>query len=90
MQKELSNDDTVAGEVVLKMPNVAIALVPDIFRDELLRNLLLRQQLGMDAYHQRFFVVAAVENADPPALRETFQATPKIVMIEVFCRWALE
>jgi hypothetical protein len=44
----------------------------------------------MDSYHQCFFVVAAVENSDTPALRQTFQATPKIVVIEVFCRWALE
>ena len=44
----------------------------------------------MDAYDQRFFVVAAVEDADPPTFRQTFHAAPEIVVIEVFRRWALK
>jgi hypothetical protein len=36
----------------------------------------------MYAHHQRFFVVAAVENADPTTFRQTFYAAPEIVVIK--------
>ena len=52
VQKKLANDDAVAREVALEVPDVMVALLPDVLCDELLRDLLFCQQLGMDADDQ--------------------------------------
>ena len=71
VQKKLSNDDAVAREVALEVPDVMVALLPDVLCYELLRDLLFCQQLGMDTDDERLFVIATIENADPPAFWQT-------------------
>ena len=44
----------------------------------------------MHAHHERLLVVAAIENADPPALRQLLHAAPEIVVIEILARRPLE
>jgi hypothetical protein len=61
-----------------------------MLRDELRRNLLFGKKLGMNANDQRFFVVAAIEDADVSAIRSALQATPKVIVIEIFGRGRLE
>jgi len=61
MQKELQDDDAVAREVALEPANVAMALLPNIFGDQIGREFLGLEQLPMDAHDERLLVVAAVE-----------------------------
>jgi hypothetical protein len=44
----------------------------------------------MHADDERFLVVAAIENADAPAFRHAFHATPQVIVVEVFGGWRLE
>jgi hypothetical protein len=44
----------------------------------------------MHAHHQRLFIVAAIENTDPAALGQTFDATPEIIVIKIFVGRCLE
>jgi hypothetical protein len=51
--EKLPNDDAVARQVALEMPDIMVALLPNVLRDELLWDPLLCQQLGMDADDQQ-------------------------------------
>jgi hypothetical protein len=44
----------------------------------------------MHTHHERLFVVAAVENADAPALRQRLHAAPEIIVIKIFGARRLE
>src|SRR5215510_575355 len=44
----------------------------------------------MHPHHQGFLVIAAIENADATALWQTLQATPEIIVVEVFAGRRLE
>src|SRR4029434_909734 len=44
----------------------------------------------MHPYDQSLFVIAAIENADATTLRQTLDATPEEIVVEVFARRRLE
>src|SRR5262249_41657144 len=85
VKKKLTNQNPVATQVTLKGANVLIAVVPDAIVDELWWKFLFREQLGMHLYHEYFFVVGAIEDADTPAFWKVLLTAPQIVVIEVFC-----
>ena len=90
VEEKLANDDAIARQVALDVTDVLVAILPDVLGDELGRDLLLCHQLGMNTDNESLFVVATIENADPPAFGQTLQAAPEKVVIEIFRRWALE
>ena len=77
-------------QVALEGADVLKALVPDVFRYAFLGQFLSGEKLGMHAHDERLLVVAAVENADPSALRQRFHAAPQVVVIEIFAVGALK
>ena len=57
-------------------------------------NLLFVEELGMDPDDEGLFIIASVADADIPPIRKILQATPEIVMIQIFggralneCTW---
>src|SRR5215813_12018785 len=44
----------------------------------------------MNPHHEGFLVIAAIENADATALWQTLQATPEIIVVEIFAGRRLE
>src|SRR5262245_21091316 len=90
MQKELANDDAVACQVALEAADVLKALLPDIFRDQFGWQLLLFQEFPMHAHDQGLLVIAAIENSDPTALRQTLDTAPKKIVVQILGRWRLE
>jgi len=88
--KELPHDRAVAGEVAFKGADVLKAFRPDAFGHEWRGQFLSGEKLRVHPHHERLFVVAAVEDADAPALRELLHAAPEIVVIQVFIGRCLE
>src|SRR5437879_3552675 len=51
--------------------------------DKLGRQLLRLEQIRMDAHHQYFLVIRAVEDADMSTLREALGGAPQEIVIEL-------
>ena len=77
MQEELPHDDAVARQVSLEAADVLKPLLPDVLGDQRRRELLLRQKLRMHAHHERFLVVAAVEDADVAAVGQALSCSAR-------------
>src|SRR5262249_28159129 len=90
VEEELADDDAVPREVALEVADVPEALLPDVLRDDLRWQLLLRQEFRMHADDEGLLVVAAVEDADAPALRKALHAPPEVIVVEVLGRRRLE
>ena len=85
VQEKLDDAHAVSMQVAFKLDDRAIALLPDrLFVAQLFGNVLSEQQLRMHAHNQHLFVVRAVKNADPPALRKAARRAPKKVVIQLF------
>jgi hypothetical protein len=78
------------GEVALEAVDVLEALVPHVLRDELRRQPLRAQQVLVDAHDQDLLVPRAVEDADPPALRQVPRVAPEEVVVELLGRRRFE
>src|SRR6266496_3056172 len=48
------------------------------------------KEFRVDAHHERFLVVAAIEDPNAAALRHVLHTTPQKIVIEFFGRWGLE
>jgi hypothetical protein len=83
VQEELQDHESLAREVALEGPDVLEAVVPDSLADERPRQLLAREDRGVHAHHQHFFVIGAVEDADPPALGQRPGRAPQEVVVEL-------
>src|SRR5260370_15942385 len=90
MQKKLNHDDAIVGEISFEAANVLEALLPNALANQRRGNTLLCQKFRVHTDHQRFLVIAAVENADVPAIWQGFHAAPEIIMIEVLGRKRFE
>src|SRR5436309_1367774 len=84
VQEEFPDQDAVSRQIALIAINVFEALLPDFLGHKLFRNFLPFEQLGMNAHHKDFFIVRAVENPDPSALRKMLIRPPQVVVIELF------
>jgi hypothetical protein len=60
VKEELPDHDAVVRQVLLELPDVPEALLPDVLGDELGRKLLPLQEVRVDADRERLLVVAAV------------------------------
>src|SRR5262245_45090585 len=90
VEEELADDDSVTSQIFLEVANVLVALLPNVLGDQLGGELLPRQQLVVNADDERLLIVAAVEDADAPALRQRLHRAPQEVMIELFVGRRLE
>src|SRR5262249_52806575 len=90
VEKELANDDAIARQISLEVAYVLVAIVPDLLGDELGRQHLAIQELGMNTDDERLFIVAAIEDADASPFRQRCQASPEVVVIEILGRRRLE
>ena len=88
MKEKLLRQDAVAAQIAFEMTNISEALFPNVQADQLLRQLLALQQFWMNAHDQGFLVVAAVEDADAPALWKVTLITPEEIMIKILRSWA--
>ena len=87
-RKNFRISDAVARQIALERADVLEALLPDVLGHELGGQFLFREKLRMHAHDQHFFVVGAVENADPPALGKALVRAPQEVVVELFAGWA--
>src|SRR5262249_38158046 len=83
VEKELANADAVARQIALEAADVVKAFLPDVFCDELGRQLLLLQEIAVHPHDEGLLIVAAIENADAAALRQVFHAAPQVIGAEV-------
>src|SRR5215510_15781474 len=90
VEKELANDNAITGKISLEVPDVLEALLPNVLRHQLRRQLLPLEKLSMHAHDERLLVVATVEDADATAFRQAPDATPHEIVIEILLRWSLE
>src|SRR5262245_21911760 len=90
VEKELANDNAITSKISLEVSDVLEALLPNVLRHQLRRQLLSLEKLSMHAYDERFLVVATVEDADATAFRQAPDATPHEIVIEILLRWSLE
>src|SRR4029453_3402187 len=61
VQEELADRDAVARQIALEGTDVLEALVPDVLRDQLGRQPLLRQEFRVYTHDQGLLLAAAVE-----------------------------
>src|SRR5439155_24970414 len=90
MEKKLANRHAVAREIALEAADILKTLFPNVFCDQIRRQLLLFQKFPMHPHHQRLLIVAAIKNTDAAALGQTFHATPEVIVVEVFAGRRLE
>src|SRR6516162_4720322 len=90
MQKKLPDHDAVPGKVAFEAANILEALLPDSLRNKRRWNFLLCQKLRMHANHQRFLVIAPIENANVPAVRQAFHTAEEKIVVEVLRSRRLE
>src|SRR5215510_12525285 len=90
VEKELANDNAITGKISLEVPDVLEALLPNVLRHQLRRQLLPLDKLPMHPYDECLLVVATVEDADATAFRQMSKATPKIIMVQLLGAWRLE
>ena len=65
------------------MADVLEALFPEFWPRQLRRQGLLGQEFGVHPNHQGLLVITAVEDANPPALRQALVRSPEVIVIEV-------
>src|SRR5450759_1020607 len=91
VQEELDDPRAVAVEMFLHVHDGAIALLPDGFLiRQPIRNTLGLQNLRMHANDQHLLVIGSVEDADPPALRQSQRGAPQKIMFQFVCGRMLE
>ena len=84
VQEELADQHALPREVALVGVDVFEALAPDVLGDELRRQLLLGEDVLVDADDQRLLVVRAIEDADVAAARQPPVRAPQKIVIELF------
>ena len=88
VQVDLDNVGAVVHQVLLEVVDFLEPLLPEPLAQCSRREALAVEELRMDAHHQHFLVVRAVEDADVAARRERLDRTPEEVVIEFIGRWA--
>jgi hypothetical protein len=83
MEEELTDDDSVAGEVAFEVADICEAVFPDLRGDQLRGQLLAGQQFGVHTDDEGLFVVTAVEDADMAAVGQHLETTPQVIVIEL-------
>src|SRR5215813_712387 len=90
VEKELANDNAITSKISLEVPDVLEALLPNVLRHQLRRQLLPLEKLSMHPYDERLLVIATVEDTDAATFRQAPDATPHEIVIEILLRWSLE
>jgi len=90
MQEELQNDRAVPRQMALEGVDVVVAFLPDLFRHQRFRQLLLSQILRMNLHYQNLLIVGPVENGDLAACRTHAHNPPKIGVIQFLGRRRLK
>src|SRR4029453_15488426 len=83
VEEELANRDPVARRTPPERVDVFVALLPDVRRDQRLRNAVAGEILLVDADDDRFLVVRAVEDTNAPTLRQLLMRAPVVIVIEL-------
>jgi hypothetical protein len=81
IQEEFANHYAIAAEITLIAANILKALLPDILRNERTWDLLISEQLLVDANHQHFLVIGTVEDSDPAAAGSALHSAPQIIVV---------
>ena len=84
VQEELADEHALARKVALVGVDVLEPFAPDVLGDKVRRQLLLREDVLVDADDERFLVVGAVEDADVAAPGQAAGRTPQKIVIELF------
>src|SRR6267378_2087093 len=90
MQKKLEDYNTVARQVAFESVDIFVALVPDMFGDQLVRQLLRPQKRRMHAHDENFLVIRTVEDAYLSARRNALMSAPEILVIQFLVAERLE
>src|SRR5579872_7162393 len=90
VQKEFEYPGAVANQVIFEVADLAKTPAPNVLPRVGRGQVLMLEHLRVYPRHQDFFVVRAVEDADPPALRQHFDAAPQEIVLELLGRWLPE
>ena len=87
MEEKLADNCAVARQVSLERANVLKALVPNIFADTFLGQLLCCKKLGMDTHDERLLIIAAVKNSDASTFGQRLDTAPEVIVIKILGGW---
>ena len=90
VQEQLDDAVALVAEVALPVVDLAEAPVPDITFARARRQLLVGQDLRVDADHEDLLVVGAVEDTDVAAGWQPARIAPQVVVVELLGRGHLE
>src|SRR5436305_14905639 len=90
MQKEFDDTRAAGTEMALHLDDRAIAAAPEMLLARVGLKPFDDEQLGVHADDQNFFVVRAVEDADPSARGKNLVGAPQEVVTELLLAWLLE
>ena len=89
MKKNLDDMEAILPQIALPVLDLPVAGIPDIFIDQILRQLVLFDEV-MHAGHDDILIVVTVEDADIPAARQRAIDTPHVVVVLFFTVRLLE
>ena len=91
VEKKFDHHRAVACQMLLKGGNVLEAFAPDRgFSHQRQRDFLLPEHFRVDAHHQHFLVIGAVEDANAAALGQADRGPPQKIVVELLRRRRLE
>src|SRR4030095_6270271 len=90
VQGEFTDGGGISSRIPLEGDDVGEALLPDVFRHQRRRELLVVEKLGMNADDKCLLVVRAIEDADAPTLGKTPTGSPQEIVVQLFARRRLE
>jgi hypothetical protein len=83
VKEELDDPGAVAVEMLLHVHDGTISLLPDGFLvAQLFRKPLAEKDFGMHSNNEHLLVIGAIEDANPPAFRETAARAPKKIVFQ--------
>ena len=91
MKEKFDDAGPVAVEMSFQVHDGTVPVMPDRLLDEQgIQDFFAAQNLGMDARDQNLFVIGAVKDADPAALREIACGPPQKIVQQFGRAWMLE
>jgi hypothetical protein len=84
VKEELDDPGAVSVEMLLQVRDGAIPVLPKVVLiDQLIWKPLAAENLRMHANHEHLLVVGTIEDADPPAFRQTAGRAPKKIVLQL-------
>lgn len=89
VQEDLDHDDAIFMHVSLEISQLAVAFLPDVLVEHMIRQILAFNQV-VDFDNEDLFIIGSVEDGDGAAFRQVLMAAPEVVVIQFLGGWDFE